>query len=118
QYPDTLRCPCTKLAIPYGTFVNVVPSFHQVCSSNFVSQSWIDFAFKTNTTFIWPMDIRTSLSAMWQLIAAFCSSATKIIPDALNEFSNLPLINTMILPEDLLQTKTHTALDSILQRTE
>jgi hypothetical protein len=115
QYPDTLRCPCSKTAIPYGTFVNVEPSFHQVCSSDFISQSWIDFAFETNTTFIWPMDIRTSLSPMWQLIAAVCSGAMKTIPDALNEFSSLPLINPLILPEDLLRTKTHTALDLILQ---
>ncbi|CAF0768516.1 unnamed protein product [Adineta steineri] len=115
QYPDTLQCPCTKLAIPYRTFVNVAPSFHQVCSSDFISQSWIDFTFKTNTTFIWPMDVRTSLSAMCQLLAAVCSSSTKIIFDTLNDFSNLPLINSMILPEDILLIKTSTALDLTIQ---
>lgn len=115
KYPKTLNCPCTKLAIPYGTFVNVSPSFHQVCSSNFVSQSWIDFAFQTNTTSIWPMDIRTSLSAMWQLIAAACSSSTKLVSDALTEFSNVPLINSVVLSEDQLKIKAHTTLNFTLR---
>ena len=112
SYSTTLECPCAHISIPYGTFVNVVPVFHQVCFSHFVSQLWIDFAFGTNTTFIWPMDIRTSLSAMWQLISALCQSGRHSLIDAIDQFNNSTLINSMLLSEELLQTQSKATLDS------
>lgn len=30
KYSNTLQCPCTKIAIEYGRFVHIEPSFHQV----------------------------------------------------------------------------------------
>jgi hypothetical protein len=113
QYPDTLQCPCTQIAIPYGKFIRVQPLFHQICSSDFVSQDWIDFTFAANLTVIWPMDVRTSLSAMWQLIAALCQSSKTILIDAFDRFSNLPLISSTILHEELLQLKVQSELQLI-----
>ena len=115
KYSDTLKCSCSKLAIPYGTFVQLTSSFHQVCSSQFISQLWIDLIFQANTTFIWPMDVRTSLSSMWQLIASACSISKDLVSDALNQFSNLSIINSMILSEDLLTIQVHATLDLTLQ---
>lgn len=111
NYPATLQYLCAQISIPYGTFVNVVPVFHQVCSSQFVSQSWIDFTFETNTTFIWPMDIRASLSQMWQLISALCQSARNSLIDGIDQFTNSTLINSMVLSEELLQAQTKADLD-------
>ena len=113
KYPDTLQCPCEKISIPYGTFANIVPSFHQVCSSYFVSQVWIDFVFGTNTSAIWPMDVRSNLSAMWQLIAALCQSSMKTLLEAFKAFAISPLISPMILSEELLRTKMQAALDLV-----
>ncbi|CAF5030928.1 unnamed protein product, partial [Rotaria sp. Silwood1] len=73
QYSDTLQCLCSKISIPYYRFTNVDLSFHQVCSSYFISQEWIDFLFKNDGGNLWPMDVRTSLSAMWQLITILCA---------------------------------------------
>ena len=115
RYADTLECPCAKVSIHFGSFVQVAPVFHQVCSSAFVSQEWLDFAFGANATFIWPMDVRTSMSAMWQLIAAFCQSSNSTLADALAEFANTPLISSTILPEEQLQAKIQATLDLVLQ---
>ena len=30
KYPNTLRCPCSNIAIKYDTFVQLRPSYHQV----------------------------------------------------------------------------------------
>ncbi|CAF0789948.1 unnamed protein product [Adineta steineri] len=40
-YPDTLACPCANTTMPYETFVTLSPIFHQVCSSDLISKSWI-----------------------------------------------------------------------------
>jgi hypothetical protein len=39
----TLQCPCSKLSIPYGAFLNVTFVLHQVCSSNFISPEWLNY---------------------------------------------------------------------------
>ncbi|CAF4061530.1 unnamed protein product [Adineta steineri] len=110
KYANSLQCSCTKISIPYGSFVKIVPLFHQVCSSDFISQQWINSIFQTNSTFIWPIDVRTSLSAMWQLIRTFCQSSINITTDAMNQFDNSLLINTMLLTEELLEAKVQAAL--------
>ena len=30
KYPAKLICPCSQMAIPYGTFLSINPSFHSV----------------------------------------------------------------------------------------
>jgi hypothetical protein len=117
NYGDTLQCPCRNIAINYGTFVKTIPSFHQVCSSNFVEQLWIDFVFGHKTIFIWPMDVRTSLSSMWQLIAAFCNNAMNMMDDALDKFAHQSFVTSTLLSEELLRTKTQGALDFLRQTT-
>lgn len=50
QYPDTLKCPCSRLAILYDTFVTTNIEFHQICSSKFVTQAWIDLVYIQNNS--------------------------------------------------------------------
>lgn len=38
---SSLRCPCAQLAVSYGEFVHLQPSYHQVCLSDFVSTRWV-----------------------------------------------------------------------------
>jgi hypothetical protein len=115
KYADSLQCTCTEVSIPYEKFVKIVPSFHQVCSSDFISQQWIDLVFKADSTLIWPIDVRTSLSAMWQLIRTFCQSATDTVLNAINQFNNSPLITVMVLNEELVEAKVQAALHLLRQ---
>ncbi|CAF4003971.1 unnamed protein product, partial [Adineta steineri] len=110
KYADILQCSCTQVSVPYGNFVQTSLLFHQVCLSNFISQQWINFIFQTNSASIWSIDVRTSLSAMWQLIRTFCQNSINIITDALNQFNNSPLVNTMLLTEELLEAKVQATL--------
>jgi hypothetical protein len=43
--PNALYCPCSKVGIAYDTFVTINVTFHQVCSSQFIEQTWIDVLF-------------------------------------------------------------------------
>jgi hypothetical protein len=43
QYPLTLRCPCSRIAIKYNQFISQIePQYHQICSSVFISPEWIE----------------------------------------------------------------------------
>ncbi|CAF1330875.1 unnamed protein product [Adineta steineri] len=61
------------------------------------------------------MDVRKSLSAMWQLTAAFCRYANSTLLEILDEFANTPLISSKLIPEELLRTQTLTALNNVHQ---
>ncbi|UJR11699.1 hypothetical protein I4U23_015880 [Adineta vaga] len=111
QYSDSLQCPCTQISIFYNEFTRITSSFHQVCSSEFVSQQWIDFVFATNLTFIWTMDVRTSMSAMWQLISALCQYANTTFSDTIDTFSNTSFISPMLISENLLRTQMQASID-------
>lgn len=115
RYADTLECPCTRVSTHYGSFVQATPVFHQVCSSDFVSQAWLDFSFDANATFVWPMDVRTSISAVWQMITALCQSSNRTLADALVEFASTPLVSSVVLSEVQVRAKTQAALDLVFQ---
>ena len=116
QYPDTLYCPCQTLSIPYQTYFKILPTFHQVCSSDFLSQPWIDFTFDLHDMFLWPMDVRTSLSAFWQLMKALCQSATAAVNDELEKLKNSPMISSAVLPEALLRARAQANLDTVFRK--
>ncbi|CAF1509502.1 unnamed protein product [Rotaria sp. Silwood1] len=111
QYSDNLQCPCTSISIPYAKFTTIETSFHQVCSSNFISQEWINFLFENIDKNLWPMDVRTSISAMWQLISILCQNSTTFLIDAFRVFTNSEFISSTILPKDRIQINTQAALN-------
>ncbi|CAF1532558.1 unnamed protein product [Adineta ricciae] len=115
KYSNSLTCSCTKATIVYQHFVDINALFHRVCSSDFISQQWIDFLFQVDSTSIYPIDIRTSLSAMWQLINYFCQSSITTVVDALDQFKKSSLISLMLLTEDFLAAKIQSTLNSLIE---
>jgi hypothetical protein len=43
RYQQTLRCSCDNVTIPHDSFIVLKPYFHQLCSSQFITQEWIDY---------------------------------------------------------------------------
>ena len=115
NYPETLQCPCEKVSISYRNFLSISSSFHQVCSSEFVSQRWIDYVFVMNGSTLWPMDARKSLSAMWQLMKILCQTGKTATIDAIDQFINSPLISSIALSEQPLGETIEAAFEQILQ---
>ena len=62
-YADTLSCLCSRLTTVYGDFLSLPATFHQVCSSPFVSQSFTDARLDPNASYYNPLDIRATFSA-------------------------------------------------------
>ncbi|CAF1279307.1 unnamed protein product [Adineta ricciae] len=117
KYSNSLQCLCTKVSIPYGEFVTTTPKFHQICSSDFISQKWIDFIFQINVKSTLPIDVRTSLSSMFQLIRSFCQSATHTTIHSLDSFHHSPVISPILLTKHILETKVRTTLHLLHQTT-
>jgi hypothetical protein len=66
-HPESLTCSCSQIISVYGDFVSLTPTFHQVCSSSFISQSFIDAMFDPYASYYNPLDLRATLSAQLQV---------------------------------------------------
>ena len=47
KYSQTIVCPCTQISINYEKFISFHPTFHQICSSDFVTEQWINYFYIT-----------------------------------------------------------------------
>ncbi|CAF0868087.1 unnamed protein product [Adineta steineri] len=114
----SMECSCSETSIRYGEFMNHIPIYHQVCSSDFVTQRWIDALFdSTKTPFYFPVDFRTTASQQFQLLAALCRSSARGINDSLQSFFRSELITEKLMTEDFFLTKIRADIDTFKNNT-
>ncbi|CAF1058478.1 unnamed protein product [Rotaria sordida] len=76
---------------------------HQICSSNFVSNDWIDYIYNTIDPFqLNYTDFRTTAIGQYQLLASLCQLSRQVLNDALSDLSTSHFIETELLSYNLL----------------
>ncbi|CAF0785764.1 unnamed protein product [Adineta steineri] len=60
-----ISCLCSQISVAYGSFVELNLIYESVCSSGFVSQTWIEMLVNDITTQGHPGDFRASASLMF-----------------------------------------------------
>ncbi|CAF0846073.1 unnamed protein product [Adineta steineri] len=114
----SMECSCSETSIRYGELMNHIPTYHQVCSSDFVTQRWIDALFdSTKTPFYFPIDFRSTASQQFQLLAALCQSSARGINDSLQSFFRSELISEKLMIEDFFLTKIRADIDTFKNNT-
>jgi hypothetical protein len=119
-YPNTLKCPCSTMTIPHRTFISLSPTLHQVCSSDFVSKSWISIVMSlTNLDINLHIDIdwRSQAGPQFQLLSDLCQLANKTIDDAVRHFITQPFITSSVLTEFDFYTQSNATLDHFFNST-
>ncbi|CAF1203034.1 unnamed protein product [Adineta ricciae] len=84
-YPKTLKCSCFTMTTPYSKIVSLIPTFHGICSSDFVSQRWIDVLRRVKHPYA-PLDWRNIAFSQFQLLANLCKLTETIVKDAIDRF--------------------------------
>ena len=116
-YPDTLSCPCSKLSIPYSTFVNLTPYSHTVCSSDFVSDRWLQYLYYDDASSYLALDIRSVSYTQFQLLHTFCESSKQAIVNAFaSTFASAALINSrgMLSKSELVRIQVEAFTDDFI----
>ena len=106
RYPSTFSCPCSQPVIPYDVFLSFAPRYHQVCSSVFVSQSWISTLFSFQLNHYYPLDFRTAASSQFQVLGSLCRFAAQSIADSLETLAMHQLITTSALSRAVLDRES------------
>ena len=115
HYPNTLNCPCSNFAIAYKTFVSADVTFHPICSSSFIEQTWIDTILvlqnHTSSSF---NDFRVTLSFFWQIISGFCLVSKRTWIETKTNFAVSRLLSTTAVAEATVRSQVQAALNTHL----
>jgi hypothetical protein len=113
QSYDSLECPCAQISIKYESFLNIQPRFHEVCSSDFISDQWITYVYGTIPPVkqFSPTDFLYSASGQFQLLASFCQLSQETINNSLSQLGVSDFINTELLSSSLFDDRIQTTIN-------
>lgn len=103
QYPTTLKCPCEHISIKYGLFISILPTYHPVCSSIFLSDSWINSITavdqsSSNDIHHYQDDFLLGGQGFSTTLASFCEVAQATAIDAGRIFNETSIVSSLVLP--------------------
>ncbi|CAF1538405.1 unnamed protein product, partial [Adineta ricciae] len=111
KYSKTLNCPCSKVGVTYSTFVTIDVEFHQVCSSEFITKSWIEFVFAQNNS----ENTDQILSFFWQIIADFCTISKESLKAAIINFNSSFIVTPIVVSKDIIESQVYSDLNVYIQ---
>ena len=121
NHSDSLYCRCSQISIPYMAFIQIVPTFHQLCSSQIISPEWYHAltAVIREESYGNSVEFRTALGANYfKTLALFCSLAQNTVADAYRVFSNKAFINNRVLPETLFSQQVENLINLFIKSTK
>ncbi|CAF2946098.1 unnamed protein product [Rotaria sp. Silwood2] len=110
-------CRCTQTSIPYSQFVSLNSQFHQVCSSDFVSEEWFSSVFNANTSNYYPLDFRLMASAQFQVLSVLCRTSRQAVIDAVHGFAATTILSPNAMSRDVLNSYVGTSIEQFQKNT-
>ncbi|CAF4382743.1 unnamed protein product [Rotaria sp. Silwood2] len=108
---SSLSCPCSKVAIPYAKVLSIKPEYHSICSSEYVSLSYIiDLKNKNDS-------ISLALSAHYRLLSSLCHSSHRFIENAKEVFDDYELINAETLTRSSFDIQIQSLISAFISQT-
>lgn len=112
---NSITCPCRHQTIQYNRFANFDVSFHAVCSSSFITQTWIDSVYQLHVANFPPNDIRVAISHFWQMIRFLCQLSIDALHDARLDFDASLLLSPSVQPRKLIEQQISSSLNFSLE---
>ena len=109
---STLECPCTKLSVSYKDLISLQPTYHQICSSEFVTAKWIEglnLIASLSVESLYYADFRFS-SPMFQLLKSMCDLANETVINALSMFGQNQLVTSDLLLPNVFAQRLESAI--------
>lgn len=105
-------CPCSQIAIPRSKFISLTPIFHQVCSSQLVTEDWIDRASYSDPTqpSYHYLDFRSYGIDSFRALMSLCSIANTTSDNAIKSLLTTDWISTQVLPYEQFDDEVQTII--------
>ncbi|CAF1190754.1 unnamed protein product [Adineta steineri] len=113
NYPQTLSCPCTTVSMNYSTFAAIRPHYHQLCSSDLISDKWIEYILPSLSDIPYYVnDYRVTGYSQFQLLSMFCQQAQQAIEDALHVFLQTTFISSQVLTQQSFRVQINSVIET------
>ncbi|UJR34800.1 hypothetical protein I4U23_027581 [Adineta vaga] len=116
KYDHKLVCTCSSIASTYKKYTTIEPMFHEICSSQFISEEWrINFTKNliSNLSNYEIKDYRRFLSAYLQFLQGLCELFKQSVVTYINQFLDSFLITTRCLSQDDFQMRVYSNIEQI-----
>ena len=107
KYGTKFKCPCKTIAIEHKQFMQVTYTLHQVCSSNFITDNWLDFVSQyqynlsgTDGTF------QKTAPHMFQGLKLICQQVKDTITQHLSSFYSDRYVDIDVTAPDIFNYRT------------
>jgi hypothetical protein len=116
-HPSSLKCPCLNVMVSFSTFITLSPTLHQVCSSDYVSESWILLLSYFELDYMGViLETWSGLGARhFQLLSSLCELANQTITDAINHLGIQFLISADVFTESDFNHQSNTTFIQFIQ---
>ncbi|CAF0789752.1 unnamed protein product [Adineta steineri] len=113
NYSQSLQCFCSDISIPYQSFLTIKPRFHDLCSSQFVSQDWINYLYgRGNLVYRYSFtDFRASAVGQLQLLTSLCEISQETINTSLVQLLTSDYNDRQLLSEQRLDQLIQTQIN-------
>jgi hypothetical protein len=113
---SSVVCPCSNLSIEQSTFIQIEPIFHEICSSDFVSENWLNILFKNyqqqNLSTLKSFTYEGTAFVYFQLMKIICNLAKQSVIDLREQFLSQSIISIEVPDLDLFTRQTEFSLNS------
>ncbi|UJR24141.1 hypothetical protein I4U23_027107 [Adineta vaga] len=114
NYDDSLSCPCKNLAISYKDLFKISINYHPICTSWFITDTWINGLFIENITDFEQKDFRLVASSYFQLLNVLCSVAKRSVENAIDDIFSKILFTQYLISPISLNTQIEEEISSTL----
>lgn len=100
QYNSTIQCPCTHIAIPNEKFISGAVQFHHICSTEFMSDAFINQLFSFRDINVYRGGFMQISGPYFSGIRTFCSLSQIFFARSLAKVQTNLFVNEMLLSPD------------------
>ncbi|CAF3879329.1 unnamed protein product [Adineta steineri] len=103
SHSDELECPCSLISSPYDGYVQIQPIFHQICSSDLISNEWrlnITANLISNLSAYNQRDYRLFLSTHLQLLNGLCQLSMQTVNQSIQQSLSSLMVTKQLLSEE------------------
>lgn len=113
-YPDTLQCPCRVVSVPYKKLIEVLPTYHELCGSDFVQAWWYESLPNLDVGSSDP-SILTTATSHFRALAMLCDIANRTIVSVIHRYSSMMFTNAQVMTVELFNSQMNASIDTILK---
>jgi len=112
SYSTTLQCPNEQISVSYKEFVHIQTSFHQVCSSDFVTYIW-QICLYTDGDYFYRerADIRQRGASYFVFLQLLCELSQTTLNNANEKFLSDTFISGQMISEDDFRSQIETTFN-------